>query len=319
MMEEREDFDVLLGKFFAGEANPDEAILVEDWKTLSNENMLQYKKLEKFYFGLQSDVDENEAWLKIKDKTNAKTAKVKRMVFSWQRLAAMVTLILAISFFSIYWLNTGIHKKEFFAENSKQQIKLEDGTKVNLDKNSSLLLDEDFNGSNRKIKLVGSAYFTVKHDDKKQFIIDAGAIQIKDLGTKFDVKTVKDTIFIRVDEGSVLIYNEKGLKITLEANEQAYYVISQGSLKITVENDFYEKRAPIKLIFENQSLKRVVESLNQMYSADIRLNSSNLENCRITTQFIDEKIEVVLEIIAETLNLEYEFKDGYYLLIGKGC
>eukprot|EP01041_Mallomonas_annulata_P035023 gene35023-57905_t len=200
MMEEREDFDVLLGKFFAGEANPDEAILVEDWKTLSNENMLQYKKLEKFYFGLQSDVDENEAWLKIKDKTNAKTAKVKRMVFSWQRLAAMVTLILAISFFSIYWLNTGIHKKEFFAENSKQQIKLEDGTKVKLDKNSSLLLDEYFNGSNRKIKLVGSAYFTVKHDDKKQFIIDAGAIQIKDLGTKFDVKTVKDTIFIRVDE-----------------------------------------------------------------------------------------------------------------------
>ena len=315
-----EEMTALIGKFLAGEANAEEAMQLEDWKAESPENKAHYDACERIFFSESQTLNSEAAWAKVRAQLNIPEAKIRKTRFSFSQIAAIFIVVLGIGGMTAYFIFYAVNRKQVFTAGEQQKnLQLEDGTKIHLAGGSELELDADYNGSNRKVKLKGSAYFTVEHDEKKEFVIDAGSIFIKDLGTKFDVKTGTDTIFIKVDEGSVMIYNGKGLNITLEAEEQAYYVISSGQLKITVENDSYTKRAPIKLIFENQTLKTVVGGLNQMYSADIRIANPALENCRITTSFNNEKLETVLEIIAETLGLTVEEKDGYYLLNGVGC
>ncbi|MCE3296245.1 MAG: hypothetical protein K0R65_1959 [Crocinitomicaceae bacterium] len=319
-MNMHEEITVLIGKFLAGEASPEEAMRLEDWKAESPENEAYFVSCERIFGNRSKAVDTEKAWQQVKQQINIPEAKIRKMRFSFQQIAAIFIVVLGIGGMTAYFVSYATGRNQtFVADNGQKNLQLEDGTQIQLAADSQLELDEDYNGSNRRVKLKGSAYFTVKHDDKKEFVIDAGPVFIKDLGTKFGVKSGTDTIFIKVDEGSVMIYNGKNLNITLEAHEQAYYVISSGTLKITVENDSYTKKAPIKLIFENQTLKTIVTGLNQMYTTDIRLANPALENCRLTTSFNDEKLETVLEVIAETLGLTVEEKDGYYLLNGKGC
>ncbi|MGV3632507.1 MAG: FecR family protein [Bacteroidota bacterium] len=314
-----EEITVLIGKFLAGEAGPEEAIRLEDWKAENPENLAYYQSCEQIFGRTGKAIDPGKAWKQVRERIQPE-AEVRKVRFSFAQIAAIFLVVLGVGGMTAYFVSYATGRKQTFtAGNTQKNLQLGDGTQIQLAANSELELDADYNGTNRKVKLKGSAYFTVEHDEQKEFVIDAGPIFIKDLGTKFDVKTGTDTIFIKVDEGSVMIYNEKGLKIKLEAHEPAYYVISNGSLKITVENDSYVKRAPIKLIFENQTLKTIVAGLNQMYTADIRIAGPALENCRLTTSFNDEKLETVLEVIAETLGITVEEKDGYYLLSGKGC
>lgn len=317
MKQEIENIDALISKFLAGEASPSEAMLLEDWKNENSTNENYFASCERIFFGATTTVQTEKRWNEIKP--HLAQPPIRRMNFTpILRWAAIFVLILGVGGM-LYFFNGTDAETKLTAQTNAEMHQLKDGSSVRLAKDASLSFASDYNTNNRRVKLNGSGYFTVEHDENKPFIVDVGPISVKDLGTKFDIREGKDTIFIRVDEGEVLIYNSKGLKINLTANEQAYYVISTGGFKITVEDDHYEKQGPIKLIFENQTLKTVVESLKNMYKVDIRLGNTSLENCRITSEFENESLELVLEVIAETLGLTLEKKAEFYQLNGKGC
>ncbi len=308
MKPEIENIDALISKFLAGEASPSEAMLLEDWKNENSNNERHFLACEHIFFGSNITVETKKSWNTIHK--HVEETQIRRLnltpILRW---AAVFTAIVALGSL-LYFFNKTNEITTLSAESTAINYTLIDGSNVRLAKNSSLTYDIDFNTNKRYVRLNGSGYFTVEHDEQNPFVVDLGPLKVKDLGTKFDIKLGKDTIFIRVDEGEVLIYNSKGLKINLTANEQAYYVISSGGFKITIEDDYYEKKGPIKLIFE---------SLKNMYKVDIRLENPALENCTITSEFENESIELVLEIIAETLGLTFEKKDNYYQLNGKGC
>ena len=216
-------------------------------------------------------------------------------------------------------MNTNQEDQQLFAATTNvKNVKLSDGTSIRIAQHSSVELKEGYGTTHRHLILKGSGYFSVKHDDKKPFVIDAGPLRIKDLGTKFDVTQSDDTIYVRVDEGTVMLYDKSGLKITLKASQSAYYVISTGDMEVEVET--HAPNASGKtFVFDNQRLETVVARLNQVYGSDVRIASPTAKNCLITTQFKDEPLELVLDIIAETLSLSVEKEGTIYWLRGETC
>jgi transmembrane sensor len=197
---------------------------------------------------------------------------------------------------------------------------LDDGTQVELDKNSSLTLLAGYNGKQRRIKLNGKATFKVEHDAGKPFIVEAGGVLIQDIGTAFEVKAQpdEDTVEVWVTEGIVEMFTENDT-LRLTQNQRGYYVPAL--------NKIYDERLLQQAIednsrifhFSNTTLGEVIQQLNAVYPTPIRLSNAALERCRITVDFTNEPQEVVVEIIAETLGLQVERTHGKYTLKGEAC
>lgn len=312
-MKKMEDIDALIGKFLSGEALPEEAIALEDWMRESEENYRYFVASAKAIGINEIKVSPDVAWAKV----NAQLTQtpIRRLRLGWISAAAAVLLV---AFGTYFWLNNETAPQVYNAKSKKEQIELTDGTDIQLAAHSTIELTDGYGSKNRSLKLKGSAYFSVKHSEKLPFVIEAGPIHIKDLGTKFDVKTTEDTIFVRVDEGVVMIYDNKGMKITLKANESAHYVISSGSLEVDVLSEALNTQSKT-VILDDQRLEDVVKILNKVYNADIRIENPALKECRITTEFMNEDLETVLMVIAQTLEVTIKREGEVYWIKGAAC
>jgi transmembrane sensor len=86
-------------------------------------------------------------------------------------------------------------------------IKLSDGTLVWLNSESSLRYPASFTGTERKVEITGEAYFEVTHNAAMPFIVKKDAMEIKVLGTHFNINTYEDERMAKVTllEGSVQV------------------------------------------------------------------------------------------------------------------
>lgn len=315
-MRAAQDIDVLISKFLSGEASPEEAMQLEDWKAESSENQ-RYYEISAGIFGLTEEMSATEeAWQQVRQRLKKEKAPVRRLpMLTPMRVAAAISVLAVLSVLIWLGVSGGSETAVFTAASEQKKVRLDDGTAITIAANSSIELDKGYGKNNRYLKLNGSGYFSVKHSRKLPFVIDAGPIRIKDLGTKFDVSATKDTIYVRVDEGVVMIYDNSGLKITLKANQSAYYVISSGKLEVEVQvpDAKGEKKT---YVFDSQPLSKVVERLNELYGEEILIENPKAAGCRITIQFSDEDPELVLDVIAETLGLKVEHYGNQYWLKG---
>ncbi|WP_341903833.1 FecR domain-containing protein [Fluviicola taffensis] len=309
------DMDALIGKFLTGEASPEEAMFLEDCVAESSDNKTYFEQSALAFGLVEQAVSTDTAWTKVQGQLAQ--APVRKLAVGW---ISAVAAILILSFGAvIYLMNSGGETTVFIAGKGKKNIELNDGTDIQLAAHSSVELSAGYGKKDRSVTLKGSGYFSVKHSEKLPFIIDAGPIHIKDLGTKFDVKTADDTIYVRVDEGIVVIYDNKGMQLTLHANESAHYVISSGELKLDILTE--DLKAKYKtIILDDQRLEDVVLILNKTYKVNIRIDNPELNNCRITTEFLNEELETVLTVISQTLEVTIiREKNNGYLIKGMAC
>lgn len=303
----------LIGRFLAGEASPEEAMKLEDWMKELPENEQLFHENARILGFVQEEISLDKAWNKVSEKIS--DTPIRKLNLKW---ISSIAAILVLSVGALFWMNSSEKPRVFVSEKGTKNVNLEDGTSIRLAANSSVELSSEYGKKNRFLNLKGSAYFSVKHNKKLPFIIHAGPLNIKDLGTKFDVKNTEDTIYVRVDEGVVMIYDNKGMKLTLQANESAYYVISDGSLKLNVKTGVSTSKT-VTVILDNQRLQDAVKILNQSYHVDIRIENPALNNCRITTEFLNEDLETVLDVIGQTLEVRIEKIENIYWIKGNGC
>ncbi len=157
------------------------------------------------------------------------------------------------------------------------------------------------------------------HEETLPFIVDAGDVFIRDIGTKFSIRSSVDTdsVFVRVDEGVVLLFDSLGSTLEIKATEKAVYIRS--IKKIIAEQTITNSSVSSSLHFMNASLTDVILKLTGLYHTDILLENEQLGNCKITTQFNKENLEIVLGVITETLGLSYEKTSSGYLIKGQSC
>jgi transmembrane sensor len=319
-----ENIDELISKFLSGEALPEEAMLLEDWKNDRPENLLYYASSEKMFTFIQGEKpspepDSKLAWEKVRLKT-VKAGKVvpmrRQRSFAWLA-AASVILLVGLTILTFILKDQEQQEIVYNTQKDIKKVKLSDGTAISISPNSNLVVDKNFGKKNRTLHLKGAADFTVVHQQTLPFIVDAGDVFIKDIGTKFSVRSSldTDTVYIRVDEGVVLLFDSLGSSLEIKATEKALYIRSLKRI-VTVAD---VKSTSTNLQFANASLEEVILKLTSMYKTTIALEHASLKNCTITTQFNKEDLETVLGIITETLGLSYEKTPSGYLIKGQSC
>lgn len=323
MVSRYENMEELIGKFLAGEASAEEAMMLEDWKSASVANQEIYNRCVAVFkasggVDLKHKVNVAKAWQRVRGATVA-AANVRRLNGGlWFRVAALLLLLLGAGLLLKLVLDKRDGGETVIASGgSETAVTLKDHTMVRVFANSSVVVEEGFGKLNRRLKLKGSAYFEVVHKEAKPFVIDAGNVYIQDIGTKFSVVSSinDDTVFVKVDEGVVLLFDSVGAQIEIKATEKAMYIKSSKQI-VTPKGS---QVSAGKVSFTNASLGEVVTRLCESYKVSIRLENNNLANCTLTTRFENEDIETVLTVICETLSLSFEKQGNDYIIKGELC
>jgi ferric-dicitrate binding protein FerR (iron transport regulator) len=316
--------ETLISKFLSGEASPEEAMQLEDWKLQDPKNLEQFEKSQKLFHLLKShhQIKPNIdiAWQRVQSEINTEPKIIALFKNYKTFIGVAASLVLLVS---TYFLikkqngNTQLQTITLTAQNKVKNIALLDHSTINLSPGASLVYDQNFGKTNRKVVLKGSAYFTVKHKEEMPFIVDLGNVFVKDLGTKFYIKLSadSDSIHLKVDEGIVLLFDSASNAIEIKASERALYIKSTKQL---LNNDALLKKE-LYLNFDKTPLSIVAVQLEEKFGVKIIYTNPKLNNCVISAKFKEEDLDTIIAIITETLGLSYKKENVGYIINGESC
>ena len=330
MVDGMEHMDDLIGKLLAGEATAREQEDVEAWLRLHEANQKYFDQLKTIFDkaasnAIQQQFDTDAAWRKVKGKLDG--AGVRRIgrdneYWSVLRIAAGIMIFVTVGIFAYRYLTPETETIAIVSDKTTVQDTLPDGSTAFLNKNSQISYEYNSRKKTRKVKLKGEAFFDVKHEEEKPFIIETEEVLIRDLGTTFNVKAYPESnnVEVIVESGEVQIYTLNDDGILLKAGEKGFYDKTLKAFskieKIDTNGLAYKTRV---FSFNNTDLQSVVEMLNTIYDSKITLGNKALSNCHVTVNFNNDNLDLVVEILAETLNLKVTRNKDEIILDGTGC
>lgn len=308
----------LLEKYWLGQCTDEERCLVESW--------MQDGVPEDVY-PLRAPQGEETAkstlWKQIAAQAQLSEEAENRHIGSTKvsvllKIAAAVVLLIGIG--SYIWVHDGdlafrkrkaVVFKTLEVPNGKRVlIVLSDGSKVHMNAGSTLQYPERFSKDERKVILDGEGFFEIQQNPGKPFYVVANDMQIRVLGTRFNVNNRKpNEEFVTVEQGNVQV-TAKSSKDTLllSAGMQARY--TDGTLqKLHVNSDQYTAWKKGKLIFNNMPLADVISELERCFAADIKLADKKLAGTKVRAHFENATLKDVVHDIAFALNIQYKIKN----------
>jgi ferric-dicitrate binding protein FerR (iron transport regulator) len=200
-----------------------------------------------------------------------------------------------------------------------REITLSDGSVIRLNKNSEVIISENFMHGTREIELKGEAFFDVAHNPDQPFIIHANESDVEVLGTSFNVKSHPEdsNVQVAVVDGRVAFRNvnstpeSETLSVTLSKGQYGYMDIQKRTILVddlAVENYLAWKSGRFE--FENLTLQQVCTQLNRLYDIECSYSDLGIQNLMLTASFSNESVEKTLEVISLSLDIEYEHTEN---------
>jgi len=196
----------------------------------------------------------------------------------------------------------------------KVNIVLPDGTKVKLNSETTLNYSiNDFNRKQREIGLTGEAYFEVAKNDRKPFIIKTKSLDVKVLGTVFNLQARDEELTTEIDllEGVVALKsNATQQEVKLYASQRAVLDKRTGSIHVI-------KGAPPvgaswvkgELVFHATPVRNVFKAIERNYGIDIHIDTSDtIYNDLFTGTFATGNLNETLEILKMHYRFTYQVK-----------
>lgn len=207
----------------------------------------------------------------------------------------------------------------------KSVVLLNDGTRVWLNAASTISYAKDFGvKGSRDVYLDGEAFFDVVHDAKRPFIVHTSSIQIKVLGTTFNVKSYSEekTIETTLVQGKVRIEQRDvdGNAVDLQPNQQAVFdktsrVINVREVEASLSGSWKEDR----LVFDEESIDDVLLQLERWYNVKIHVADRGNLDCKLTASIEKESLEEVLKLIREIHDVTYVVSGRDVFIEGTFC
>ncbi len=270
--------------------------------------------------------------------------------------AVAITFIAGISL--LYWLSDPSHQNMPVAsvkpvnevsvgQGSKSHIQLPDGSQVWINSGSTLTYDNFLRANNREVQLNGEAYFDVVKDPEHPFIVHTSGIDIKVLGTAFNVKAYKteSTIEATLIHGSIEVINKNRPgtpKIMLKPHEKlvynkypvadprdqradvkpaepdAYSITIKPLTKNIADSDIVETAWVYnKLSFEDERFEDLALKMEKWYNLKISIESEKLRNYKISGSFVNETPEEALKELQFLMPFSYSIRNNEVKIMRK--
>lgn len=197
----------------------------------------------------------------------------------------------------------------------RSSVTLPDGTSVKLNSASTLVYRGNLD-KERRVELNGEAYFNVTHDPQHPFVVALGKINVKVLGTSFNISSYEnmDNITVVLLKGRVEVLS--GNKAyAMNPDDKLVYDKSTSTIHSSkVYPDDYIEWTKGGLYFENETLENIAQTLSRTYNVNIRFDSEELKKERFTGTVGNGGIQNVLERLTMASPFVYEMKDSVIIL-----
>ncbi len=328
---QEQDYILLLSKQFSDELSPVEADALQEWLDQSPDNMQEAAAFRQVWqqAGTYNPVFQPDLaadFRKVQARIQQAPPQVRIIPIGRRllRIAAMLAF-LALAFWTYRSFN-GAPVAQLSASAKglpKQEVLLPDGTRVWLREGSVIDYPTAFSGQERRVKLLGEAYFDVAHLAGQPFQVelpDGGLIEV--MGTQFDVCQGEKQNSVLVRSGRVRFYtNKQGRKIVLNPGDKAVYQLSENTVeesKVSTFNELAWQAGGLE--FVKTPLSTVITDLEKYYQVKIVMRNNALRTCLHTAPLTTQPLEKVLQ----SLSLTYQLKvlhttPGLYELVGGTC
>lgn len=209
------------------------------------------------------------------------------------------------------------HHKIYIPNGQKFHLTLSDGTKVWLNSGSTLTFPSRFNktAGNRMVYLNGEAYFDVAEDKSFPFIVNVDDLNIKVLGTEFNVTAYEgqQAVATTLVEGSVNLSdaNQTNNAIQLTPNQQGSFDRYSKKLDAKpVKVDFYTAWMQNKIVFRDMPMNQILSQIERTYNVNISNENKGISKARFTGEFDVENIETIFKALSTAINFEYEINSN---------
>lgn len=349
----------LLARYLAREASETDKHMVWQWLNQSDDNKKLFAEVEELWettgrsaaFGMFDQNIERKKFMQklnvhISSRTNNQQFELEPDT-SWQGWRIVATILAFICIGSLLLL---LLKQKPVAEGyttittplgQRSMIELSDGSKVWLNAGSKLRYPDHFNGDLREVFLEGEAFFDVAKNERNPFIVHTSEINIRVLGTEFNVKSYPDEGIIETTlvSGAVDIESleKKETLLKLVPNQKAVYIKKSTALNNEKKseqglsrNTDVSQLAPVKtdfrvlnqtnveaetawtdgiLVIRSETLGMLAIKLERKYDLDFVFADSTLKDFKISGTIKDISIEQVLDGLKLTAPIIYTLKD----------
>lgn len=322
------DWDAI-ARFLTAESPADESLRVQRWlETHPEERALVAHLSSISELSSGADIDVEAALARVHQRMDAASTapKAPRLTVSrggaWRRgytvgaiglLAAAAAVVAVITLRSPHTQPASPPAGQTFATTTGQRdsVRLADGSRVILGPESRLTVSADYGKRARAVELVGDAYFDIRHDATKPFLVRVANAIVEDKGTTFVIESdVRDTTTVAVMSGRVRLSaaGAGGGAATLAAGDRGSLTAS-GSVRAyrqaVVPADSSWTHGVLE--FHDASMRRVAGEVRRWFGVDLRVADSSLLSVPLTATIRgNDPVDQVLTSIALSVGARVE-------------
>jgi len=198
-------------------------------------------------------------------------------------------------------------------------LELSDGSKVWLNSESVIKYPVSFGGDKRDVYLQGEAYFNIAHDESKPFHVHANKMNIKVLGTRFNVSAYpeEDNLQTTLVKGSVNV-NGGESNVILKPSYQYCLNRQTGVSEVRkVDTDLYTSWVDGKFYFKGFTFEDVVRKLERWYDFEMFYLNEDVKQMKFRGVINKhEPIEKMLRKLEKTADIRFRIK-GKTIIVEK--
>jgi transmembrane sensor len=357
-------------RFLNGDMSPGEMDAFNEWVDSSPENRSLFQSTQEIWLGRAISAPDdrfnpNTGWKKVEIIIRKGTYRQKyvnacrerRLYFRVAATAAIYIFLFGLGALLSWMVFTGKFSDQSpviceinVPPGSRSHVLLPDGSKVWLNAGSTIKYDQNFNNREKIVELSGEAHFDIKTDPRKPFIVRTSHLDVKALGTVFNVRAYPedDEILTTLVDGKLIIeipgkevgvftyaleprqnftYRKSGTAITAREKTTGPAQVHTGVIgemesmpavtpktvvlvRTDIRPELYTSWKDDEWIIEGESLESMAKLLSRRYNTDIDIRNGELNRYRFTGTIRNETLEQVLEILRMTAPLRFEVGKG---------
>jgi ferric-dicitrate binding protein FerR (iron transport regulator) len=234
-------------------------------------------------------------------------AKARKVIYWTMGVAASFLFVLMV-----FGLNYANRKIEVATLGEKLTgYVLPDHSVIDLKEKSKISYAANFVKKRREVTLSGEAFFEVKSDAAKPFIVYVNNVVVRVVGTSFNVKATQNQVEVIVKTGKVFVcmvgHPEK--YIFLEPNQKGIVYSDKDSLvKFSALDEVSEEGLPGTFNFEKTPLAEVLKTIGDYYGVTITCRNAELNNVPVSASFNNQTLAQILDILSYSNEMKFSTK-----------
>ena len=303
-----ETHEQLMLKKLLGTISPEEEVAFKNWLRSDPKNKQTYEEYKRRWQIQQSEAPEftPHGDGKAPNPVITETSRPRKNLASSLSQAAAI-LLLCIASWLIY---EGLRDRTrvFTSREKIMAVGLEDSSAVYLRPHSSLTVSGRYGNNNRTVELEGEAFFEVKPNPSKPFIVKGPSSRVEVLGTAFLLSARKNHALneVHVLRGRVRFspVNDQEKEVILTAGKKGIVDTKANALSMT-DADTTNLLAwrTRQLIFMKTPMRDVVKAVEDYFGIDVAVRNQALLDCPFTSSFTDPALDDVMDAISNTLRV----------------